>query len=167
MRLVRILSAAVASLAIAVVPTTAMAAPSAEQAGVTRISVYHQPTSPTATSGTGIGEVRTFTAPIAVDGVAADGQYFTGTLTTLATGLKGNQELRASNLIFVFGDEANQLVVGGISLYPAAGATIAPGARTVRPVVGGSGTYAGATGQVVTTNLGADGWSHVFLIRVP
>ena len=90
-----------------------------------------------------------------------------GTLTTLATGLPGDQELRASNLVFVIGDEANQLVIGGISLYPAAGATIAAGTRTTRPVIGGSGTFAGATGEVVTTNLGADGWTHVFLIQQP
>ena len=38
--------------------------------------------------------------------------------------------------------------------------------RTVRPVLGGSGIYDGASGQVISTNLGADGWTHVFRITV-
>ncbi len=158
----RILAAAVVVASLFATTGTAQAA-----TDVRRVTVYHQAVDPIAVTGSGIGTVRTFLAPIAVDGAARDGQYFTGTLTTLATGLPGDQELRASNLVFVIGDEANQLVIGGISLYPAAGATIAAGTRTTRPVIGGSGTFAGATGEVVTTNLGADGWTHVFLIQQP
>ncbi|MGA0208434.1 MAG: hypothetical protein ACO3LZ_00800 [Candidatus Nanopelagicales bacterium] len=131
------------------------------------VRVYHQAVTPTATSGSGIGMVRTFFIPIAVDGKAADSQYLTGTLTTLAENISGGQELRASNLTFVFGDEADQLVVGGISLYPPSGATIAPGTKTVRPVIGGSGKYDGARGQVVSRNYGADGWTHIFRIVLP
>ena len=132
----------------------------------TVVSVYHQAVTPIAVSGSGVGMVRTFFLPIAVNGKAADGQYLSGTLTTLDTAMPGNQELRASNLTFVLGAEANQIVVGGVSLYPPAGATLAPGQTTIRPVLGGSGTYEGARGQVVSTNLGANGWTHVFKIRM-
>ena len=131
------------------------------------VRVYHQAVTPIATSGSGIGMVRTFFIPIAVDGKAADGQYLTGTLTTLAENVSDGLELRASNLTFVFGQEADQLVVGGISLYPPAGATIAPGTKTVRPVLGGSGKYDGARGQVVSRNYGAQGWTHIFRIVLP
>ena len=131
------------------------------------VRVYHEAVTPTATSGSGVGMVRTFFIPIAVDGTAADGQYLSGTLTTLAENVSEGQELRASNLTFVFGDEADQLVVGGISLYPPAGATLAPGTKTVRPVLGGSGTYDGARGQVVSRNYGAQGWTHIFRIVLP
>ena len=131
------------------------------------VRVYHEAVVPIATSGSGIGTVRTFFIPIAVDGKAARGQYLTGTLTTLAENVTDGQELRASNLTFVFGDEADQLVVGGISLYPAAGATLAPGTKTVRPVLGGSGKYDGARGQVVSRNYGAQGWTHIFRIVLP
>lgn len=117
-------------------------------------------------SGSGIGTVRTFFIPIAVNGKAADGQYLTGTLTTVGSVMAGGQELRASNLTFVIGNEDNQLVVGGVSLYPPAGATLAPGEHTIRPVIGGSGIYDGARGQVASTNLGANGWTHVFKIRI-
>jgi hypothetical protein len=131
------------------------------------VRVYHQAVTPIATSGSGVGTVRTFFLPIAVDGKAANGQYLTGTLTTLAENVTSGLEVRGSNLTFVFGDEANQLVVGGISLYPPAGATLAPGQRTVRPVIGGSGIYAGARGQVVSVNMGPTGWTHTFRITLP
>jgi hypothetical protein len=165
MKILRALSALVIGLAALI----GLAAPAhaASSAGITTVTVYHQPVVPTAVTGSGIGTVRYFTMPTAVNGVAADGQYLTGTLTTLDTGVAGGQEIRASNLIFVFGSSENQLVVGGIAIYPAAGATLAPGARVVRPVVGGSGKYAGAVGQVISTNLGAHGWTHVFKIRIP
>ncbi len=165
MKSMRTLSA----LFISLVALVGIAAPAqaVSNSGITTVTVYHQPVVPTAVTGTGIGTVRYFTLPTAVNGVAADGQYLTGTLTTLDTGVAGGQEIRASNLIFVFGSSENQLVVGGIAIYPAAGATLAEGARVVRPVVGGSGKYAGAVGQVTSTNLGAKGWTHVFKIRIP
>jgi hypothetical protein len=142
----------------------AVAALFASQQAVTEVTVTHAVVTPTATIGTGSGTVRTFYVPIEVNGVSADDQYLAGTLTTLAEGIDGDRELRSSNLVFVFGEEANQLVVGGISLYPPAGATLAIGEETVRPVVGGSGSYSGARGEVVSTNLGDQGWSHVFRI---
>lgn len=149
-----------------VASTTVVPAQAAPANKATVVNVYHQAVSPIAVSGSGIGTVRTFFIPLAVNGKAADGQYLAGTLTTLDTAMPGNQELRASNLTFVLGAEANQIVVGGISLYPPAGATLAPGQTTIRPVLGGSGTYEGARGQVVSTNLGANGWTHVFRIRM-
>lgn len=130
------------------------------------VRVYHQPVTPLSVSGSGVGEVRTFLVPMAVDGMARDGQYLSATLTTMATDLSGGQELRASNLNFVFGSEEDQIVVGGVSLYPPAGATLAPGTKTVRPVIGGSGRYNGARGQVISRNYGDDGWTHTFRIDV-
>lgn len=139
----------------------AQAAPDAK---MKTIRVYHQAVTPVAVLTTPAATVRTFFTPIAVDGKAADGQYLVGTLTTLVGGMPDNEELRASNLTYVFGEEANQIVVGGISLYPPASATLSSGRTSVRPVLGGSGIYDGARGQVVSTNLGADGWTHVFRI---
>lgn len=140
----------------------------AKTSNIEIVRVYHQAVNPISVVGTGIGTVRTFFIPIAVNGRAANNQYVTGSLTTLAENVVDGLEVRASNLVFVFGEEANQLVVGGISLYPPTGATLAPGEKTTRPVLGGSGIYAGARGQVISTNLGANGWTHVFqLQRMP
>ncbi len=162
MRITRPAAIIATCLLASLVAVPAQAAP-VEQ--VTVVKVYHQAVSPIAVSGSGIGTVRTFFIPIAVNGRAADGQYLTGTLTTLSNAMPSGEEIRASNLIFVFGSETNQLVVGGVSLYPPAGATLATGQSTTRPVIGGSGIYFGARGQVVSTNLGANGWTHVFKIR--
>lgn len=165
MKIMRSLSALLIGLvALVVIATPAQAAP---KSGITTVTVYHQPVVPTAVTGSGIGTVRYFSIPMAVNGVAADGQYLTGTLTTLDIGVPGGREIRASDLNFVFGSSDDQLVVGGIAIYPAAGATLADGARVVRPVIGGSGKYAGAAGQAISTNLGAKGWTHVFKIRIP
>ena len=165
MKITRSLSALLIGLmALVGLATPAQAAP---KSGITTVTVYHQPVVPTAVTGSGIGTVRYFSVPMAVNGVAANGQYLTGTLTTLDVGIPGGQEIRGSNLIFVFGSSDDQLVVGGIAIYPAAGATLADGARVVRPVIGGSGKYAGAAGQAISTNLGAKGWTHIFKIRIP
>lgn len=156
--------------ALAIIPLAAAAlSPAASAADHTQrevIRVYHEPVVPTSVSGSGVGEVRTFFIPMAVNGVPGDGQYLSATLTTVATNMPGNQELRASNLAFVFGAEADQILVGGVSLYPPAGATLAPGEKTVRPVLGGSGKYDGARGQLISRNYGPKGWTHTFRINV-
>lgn len=159
MRLVKVVTLLLVALALLSAPARATT--------TEVVRVYHQAVTPISTVGSGVGTVRTFFAPLAVDGVAADGQYLTGTLTTLALNVDNGLELRGSNLTFVFGAEENQLVVGGVSLYPPAGATLAPGQRTVRPVIGGSGTYEGARGQVVSVNMGPNGWTHTFRITMP
>lgn len=153
-------------LSVAALTLVAVAAPShAADHKTQTIRVYHQAVNPISVTGIGVGTVRDFFVPIAVNGVAANDQYLTGTLTTFAENVTDGLELRGSNLTFVFGQEADQIVIGGISLYPPANATLAPGARTVRPVLGGSGKYFGARGQVVSTNLGPNGWTHVFRIQ--
>lgn len=138
-------------------------APAAHAADKGRtVTVTHGAVAPTLIQGEGLGAVRTFFIPTTVKGKSGPQYYMTGTLTTVAVGMPNDQELRASNLTFVFGAEANQIVVGGISLYPASSATLTTGQKTIRPVIGGSGTYDGARGYMVSTNRGADGWTHVF-----
>jgi hypothetical protein len=164
MRLAKITSILFTLVALVFAP---LIAASAHADTTTVVRAYHSAVTPISTTGSGVGTVRTFFIPIAVDGTAANGQYLTGTLTTLAENASGGLEIRGSNLTFVLGAEANQLVIGGISLYPPAGATLAPGQRTVRPVIGGSGAYLGARGQVVSVNLGPTGWTHTFRVILP
>jgi hypothetical protein len=131
------------------------------------LTITHGVVEASSTTGEGLGVVRTFFVDTNIDGVNAGGRYLVGTLTTLTGEVENNGEIRGSNLVFVMGSEADQLVVGGISFYPQSGQTLADGQETVRPIIGGSGTYRGATGQVTSTNLGADGWSHVFEVFLP
>lgn len=128
----------------------------------TLVRIWHPPVTPTAVLGSGLGTVRTWFTPTTVNGRSAAGQYMTGTLTTVAVDATDGTEWRTSNLVFVVGGEENQLVIGGVSVYPVTSSTIATGTQTVRPIIGGSGKYNGARGYVRTTNLGAGGWLHVF-----
>lgn len=139
-------------------------APASAKTKTTVVTITHAPATPTAVSGSGVGTVRTFYIATSVAGKTPKTGYMSGTLTTLATGLANSQELRASNLVFVVESEPNQLVVGGLSLYPTEGATLATNQSTIRPIIGGSGIYRGAKGQVESTNLGEQGWRHVFRI---
>lgn len=131
------------------------------------IVVTHDVVTPTATIGSGIGMVRTFDIPITVDGVRGPDDYLVGTLTTWVEASGDKDEVRSSNLVFIFGKEQDQIVLGGTSYYPPTGATIAISDQTTRPIIGGSGIYQGAVGQVTSTNLGDAGWSHVLEIKLP
>lgn len=153
----------VAALALLVGLSLMGAAPASAKDRQKVVTITHAPTAPTAVVGNGLGTVRTYYVPTAVDGKKSPTTgYMSGTLTTIATGLSDNKELRSSNLAFVVGSEPNQLVIGGLSLYNTDLSTIAAGTTTVRPIIGGSGIYSGARGTAVTTNLGDQGFRHVF-----
>lgn len=139
------------------------AAPASAKERVEVVTITHAPTAPTAVVGTGLGTVRTYFVPTAVSGrTSPTTGYMSGTLTTIATGFANGQEARGANLVFVVGSEPNQLVIGGLSLYNTDLSTITAGSRTVRPIIGGSGIYSGARGTAVSTNLGDQGFRHVF-----
>lgn len=142
-------------------PVAAPTASAADQRAAI-VVVTHPPVIPTLVQGTGIGAVRSFYSPMNVRGGRAGLYFMTGTLTTTALTPDGKQEVRMSNLVFVFGKPFNQLVVGGVAFYPADGSTLAVGDTAVRPIIGGSGRYARAHGWVVSTNNGAAGWTHEF-----
>lgn len=130
------------------------------------VTVKHAPVTPTSVQGSGVGTVRYFSIPITVGRQQGADWFMVGTLTTLSIDATIGKEVRSSNLNLVLGSIENQLVIGGVSYYAAAGSTLDVGSKTVRPVVGGSGKYAGARGSVTSTNLGSEGWTHVFKIRV-
>jgi hypothetical protein len=56
----------------------------------------------------------------------------------------------------------NQLVVGGLSEYPLTGTGLLKGKTFVRPVLGGSGKYAGAHGEVSSKQLLDGRYDQVF-----
>lgn len=95
-------------------------------------------------------------------------------LTTSVDFPAAGDEVRMSQLNFVFGPgdgqfagSADQLVVSGSGFYPGAGSTIATGSALVRPVTGGSGRYAGATGSARTEHLADNTWRHTFTLWLP
>ena len=89
--------------------------------------------------------------------------HLVGSLTTVAVDRPTvGQDVRMSNLSFVFGSSANQIVVGGQAVYEISQPTLGIGVVTVRPIIGGSGKYSGARGYVETTHLVDNTWKHVF-----
>lgn len=56
----------------------------------------------------------------------------------------------------------NQLVVGGLGAYPLGGTGLTKGRKFVRPVLGGSGRYAGAHGEVTSKQLPNGMYDQVF-----
>lgn len=114
-------------------------------------------------AGPSVGDVRTYYLPLSRPGSRRRIGYLTGTLTTTATGRpRLGMELRTANLVFVLGGAANQLVVGGVAAYAQSASVLAKKSVVTRPVIGGSGRYAGARGWCVTTHLANNTWTHVF-----
>jgi hypothetical protein len=120
-----------------------------------------------APSGSSPGDVRTYYLPLTRPGSTREIGYLTGTLTTTATDRPDSgMELRTADLVFVVGSAENQIVVGGVGAYARTASTLSKRTVTTRPVVGGSGAYAGARGWCVSTHLADDTWTHVFHVTV-
>ena len=108
-----------------------------------------------------IGTVRLFHAPAQLEGGGAGTLEATMTTTAVDAPTTG-VETRVTMLNFTFGNGADQLIMQGSATYPSAGSTIEVSAAAVRPVVGGSGAYAGARGSAESTHLPDGTWKHVF-----
>jgi hypothetical protein len=78
------------------------------------------------------------------------------TLIKLPTDTKSNSlEQRATLLIFTFGDNRDdQIVVMGVPDYPPNAAEFNAGQPVVRAILGGTGKYMGACGQLTSTRNG-------------
>jgi len=112
--------------------------------------------------GASAGDVRLFEVPTAVKGSSAPGRMDAVMTTTGVNVPDQGSEIRVTQLVFTFRSAKDQIVVTGTSVYPAAGSVIATDSTTVRPIVGGSGTYSGASGWCESTHLADGTWRHVF-----
>jgi quercetin dioxygenase-like cupin family protein len=127
-------------------------------------TILHGPVTTTLTTpgsdGHQLGDVRVVSIETTDEAGAPSGRI-DATLITTAIDVPGpGDEIRISELVFVIGESANQIVIGGSATYPAAGSTIAVNTSTIRPILGGSGSYAGARGWVETAHLADDSWTH-------
>lgn len=106
-----------------------------------------------------LGDTRYYVVPA----TSPEGGIFTGTLTVMALDTPAaGQQIRESNLVFQFGAIEDQIVVQGVASYDAASPALKPGDVVVRPITGGSGKFAGASGWVETTHNADGSWEHVF-----
>ena len=110
--------------------------------------------------GASVGDVRIFELATGVQGETTTGRL-DATLTTTGENVPdAGSEVRLGKLVFSFGAGTDQVVVDGSSIYPAAGSTIAVDTSTIRPITGGSGSYAGARGWCESTHLADGTWTH-------
>jgi hypothetical protein len=113
--------------------------------------------------GPSVGDIRTYYIPLTDPKSGKSVGFLTGALTTVAVERPAaGMELRTSDLVFVVGKMADQIVVGGVAAYAQSAPTVATTSVVTRPVVGGSGKYAGARGWVVSTHFADNTWTHVF-----
>ena len=85
------------------------------------------------------------------------------TLIKLATEANPDLEKRGTLLFFTLGGQ-DQIVVFGITDYSPTAGEFAAGQPVVRPVLGGTGKYMGARGQLISTR-NADGlYTQVFTL---
>jgi hypothetical protein len=113
--------------------------------------------------GPSVGDIRTYYIPLTDPKSGKAVGFLTGTLTTVAVEHPAaGMELRTSDLVFVVGKMSDQIVVGGVAAYEQSAPSVATRSVVTRPVVGGSGKYAGARGWVVSTHFADNTWTHVF-----
>jgi hypothetical protein len=122
---------------------------------------------PAGATGKAHGDLLAFDAPISRDGeVVGD---VSGLLTTVdipapdATGRDALEE-RFATLVFRFND-VDTIVVGGSAVYPPAESEMSADAPQLRAVLGGTGAYVAAAGEVETVRNADGTYSHRFTLH--
>ena len=118
-------------------------------------------------NGHQLGDLRTGSLPTADEHGREGGRLDAMLVTTGIDVPNPDDEVRISKLIFAFGDGVDQIVVNGSGFYPAAGGTIDLNTTLVRPITGGSGVYAGASGWAETEHFANGTWRHTFHLLSP
>ena len=83
-------------------------------------------------------------------------------LTTAGAGVASRVTLG----VFSFTEEdADQILLQGVGLYPATDSTFKPASSLSRAIIGGSGKFARASGEVVSAHLEDGNWKHEFHLK--
>ncbi len=116
--------------------------------------------------GNSPGDVYYFSAPLrSSPGGRVIGEVFgSKTLIKPATGAKPNLQQRATLLIFTFSNREDQIVVMGVPDYPGNAAEFNAGQPVVRAILGGTGRYMGARGQLTSTRNADGSYTQVFTL---
>jgi len=113
--------------------------------------------------GASHGDIMAFEAPFTTE----DGStgVMSGMVITvdIAVGEGENFLDRIAQIVVDFGG-SDTLVIGGIASYPTGEVIMAPDAPQLRAVIGGTGRFIGARGQVATTRRDAGHYEHSFTL---
>jgi hypothetical protein len=129
------------------------------------VSVSHGPVKLVYTdlgpAGPSVGD--SYSANVPAKGPGGSAARVVGTLTTVAENVPAKgKEIRTTKLIFIFASPDDQIEIGGASTYSATAPTRPKASTTIRPIVGGSGRYAGATGWAESIHSANGNWVHRF-----
>jgi hypothetical protein len=133
------------------------------------VSLAHGPIAatldPVAPGKASPGDVRLYYIDLTKPGKKKVIGFMTGSLVTTAVDRPSpGKEYRSADLIFTVGK--SQLVLGGVAVYDQTAATVAKRSSVVRPVLGGTGKYAGARGWAKSTRFKDNTWKHTFHVEV-
>jgi hypothetical protein len=86
------------------------------------------------------------------------------TLIKMAAEANPNSEKRATLLFFMFTGGQDQIIAFGAGDYPPTAAEFNPGQPVVRAILGGTGKYIGARGQLTSTRNADGSYAQVFTL---
>ena len=86
------------------------------------------------------------------------------TLLKLASDANPNLERRATLMFFTFAERSDQIIAFGAADYTPSAPEFGAGQKVVRPVLGGTGKYIGARGQVTSTRNADGSYTQVFTL---
>ena len=116
--------------------------------------------------GNSLGDVYHFVAPLhSSPGGPVTGELIgSKTLVKVPTEANPNLERRATLMFFSFADRKDQIIAFGVADYSPSKPEFEPDHSAVRAVLGGTGKYMGARGQVTSTRKADGSYTQVFTL---
>ena len=116
--------------------------------------------------GNSLGDVYHFSAALHSErGGPVTGELVgSKTLVKMSTDADPNTERRATLMFFTFAEGKDQIIAFGAADYSPTIPEFEAGQSVVRPVLGGTGKYVGARGQVTTTRNNDGLYTQVFTL---
>jgi len=116
--------------------------------------------------GNSLGDVYHFSAALHTErGGPVTGEVIgSKTLLKLPSDANSNQERRATLMFFTFADGKDQIIAFGAADYSPSTPEFEAGKPVVRPVLGGTGKYMGARGQVTSTRNSDGSYTQAFTL---
>jgi hypothetical protein len=116
--------------------------------------------------GKSLGDVYHFVAPLhsSPRGPVTGELIGSKTLVKVPTDANPNLERRATLMFFTFDEGKDQIIAFGVADYSPTAPEFEPGKSAVRAVLGGTGKYMGARGQVASTRNADGSYTQVFTL---
>lgn len=116
--------------------------------------------------GNSLGDVYHFVASLhSSPGGPVTGELIgSKTLVKVPTEANPNLERRATLMFFTFDDNKDQIIAFGVADYSPTKPEFEPSNSAVRAIIGGTGKYMGARGQVTSTRNADGSYAQVFTL---